>query len=617
MQMGAPPRVRWGRIALLLALWAGAMLLYAGTLSNPPVWDDHNVLFGQGFLMDCRNLPTAANPANFFRVLPVRNAARPAWLVSALLDTCLGGGRVVVYRIDNIFWHAVGAMLVMALGWCLSRDLAASLLAGVLFAVHPVHTETVNIISFRGDLLALASMLLSLILYREGDRRSGWTRWACWAASLAGFFTALLAKEMAIVLPLLLLLEGLFFPPTCPQAVVPGGVWQRRALLGGFALLVPFYLVFHTLRSGYVMAGHQDILSRWGARTAGPAPWPQRMALASRDGMSTKLEDPPWHPVYADGRLRFLTMSRVFGSYLRLLAWPWPLQGDYSPPVLDSWRHAGLLASWVAWLLLFAAAWKLRHRLPMAGFGLMWTATALLPVSGIVILRNLQAERYLYVPSAGFCLALGAVLARAGRLGPWRRRVFGAATALLILFWAGLTLSRNRDYRSELSYFRATEMADGSVARVHLALAGVYEGLRQPAAAEAEFRAALRLWPRYRKAQLLFAGFLMDKGRAQESEALLRSAGALSPGDPVIALRLGVCLLEQGHAEQAMEPLRAALEETNWASPLALYHLALACRRSGRLPEAGRLEERLRLTSPDLADLFRSRNPRIIRPAFF
>jgi len=211
----------------------------------------------------------------------------------------------------------------------------------------------------------------------------------------------------------------------------------------------------------------------------------------------------------------------------------------------------------------------------------------------------------------------GAVLARAGRLGPWRRRVFGAATALLILFWAGLTLSRNRDYRSELSYFRATEMADGSVARVHLALAGVYEGLRQPAAAEAEFRAALRLWPRYRKAQLLFAGFLMDKGRAQESEALLRSAGALSPGDPVIALRLGVCLLEQGHAEQAMEPLRAALEETNWASPLALYHLALACRRSGRLPEAGRLEERLRLTSPDLADLFRSRNPRIIRPAFF
>ena len=178
-------------------------------------------------------------------------------------------------------------------------------------------------------------------------------------------------------------------------------------------------------------------------------------------------------------------------------------------------------------------------------------------------------------------------------------------------------MARNRDYRSELSYFRATENVDGSVARVHLALAGVYEGLRQPAAAEAEFRTALNLWPRYRKAQLLFAGFLMDKGRAQESEALLRSAGTLFPGDPVIALRLGVCLLEQGRAEPAMEPLRQALEETNWASPLALYHLALACRRVGRSAEFRTLEERLRRTSPELADLLGGGNPRPVRPTFF
>ena len=593
------------------------MLLYAGTLRNPPVWDDHNVLFGQGFLMDCRNLPTAANPANFFRILPVRNAARPVWLVSALMDTCLGGGRVVVYRLDSIFWHAVGAMLVLALGWCLSQDLTASLLAGALFAVHPVHTETVNIISFRSDLLALAFMLLSFIFYREGDCRNGWTRRACWTASLVGFFTALLAKEMAITLPLLLVIGRLYFPTPRLQAAAGVRVWPRRVLWGAFVLLVPFYLVFHTLRSGYVMAGHQDILSFWGAKTAGSPARPPRLRYASKDGMSATLEDPPWHQVYADRRLRFFTMSRVFGSYLRLLAWPWPLQGDYSPPVLHSWRHAGLLASWAAWLLLFAAAWKLRHRVPMAGFGLMWTATALLPVSGMVVLRNLQAERYLYVSSAGFCLALGALLAWAGRLGIWRRRVFGAATALLVLSWASLTLARNRDYRSELAYFRATETVDGSVARVHLALAGVYEGLRQPAAAEAEFRTALSLWPRYRKAHLLFAGFLMDKGRAQESEALLRSAGELFPGDPVIALRLGVCLLEQGRSEPAMAPLRQALEETNWASPLALYHLALACRRAGRTAEFRKLEERLRLTSPELADLFGGGNPRPVRPTFF
>jgi hypothetical protein len=513
------------RVALLLGLWAGAMLLYVGILRHPPIWDDHEFVFGQSYLMDCRNLPRAAGPASLLSVPPVRNSARPAWLVSVLTDTCLGGGRTHVYRLDSIFWHAVGAVLVLALGWWLSRNLAAALAAGLLFAAHPVHAEAVNIITFRSDLLCLAFMLASLLLYRDALRRRGWPRGAGLAAALAAFAIALLSKEMAVVLPLLILLSHVYFP-----APRKGRVRQRERrrlglVLAGFLVLVPLYLAFRAPRSGYVSASHQDVFSSW-----------SRRALSGPE----KLEDPPWHAVYDQGGVRFLTMSRVFGSYLRLLTWPWPLQGDYAPRVVRSWRDPALLASWAAWLLLAAGAWSLRRRLPLAGFGLGWTAVGLLPVSGLVLLRNLQAERYLYVSSAGFCLAAGALWAELDRrLAAGPRRLAGrAALAALLALWAGTVWVRNRDFRSDEAFLRATVAVDPSVPRARLSLARLYGDRGDWAAAEREYRAGLELWPRARRARLEFADLLAGRGRREEALAQLRLARELFPDDREVRERL-------------------------------------------------------------------------------
>ncbi|MDD5628110.1 MAG: hypothetical protein PHU21_03530 [Elusimicrobia bacterium] len=528
------------RVALLLAVWAGAMLLYCGTLRHPPVWDDHDFVFGQSFLMDCRNLPKAASPANFLGVLQVRNSARPAWLVSVLADTCLGGGRTAAYRLTSIFWHAVGAVLVMALAWWLAGDLAAALLAGLLFAVHPVHTEAVNIIGFRSDLLALAFMLISLLLYLEGRRRAGWRQGAAFAASLAAFALALLSKEMAVTLPILAVLAEALFPVAPHPDAERRGRAGRVALLACALALVPLYLVFRAPRSGYVSPEHQDVFSAWRQRVSLPFSKPLAEAAPAAAEPRARFEDPPWQRVYDDGGVRFLTMSRVFGSYLRLLVWPWPLQGDYAPKVVESWRQPTLLASWAAWLLLLAGAWTLRRRLPLAAFGLAWTAAALLPVSGLVLLRNLQAERYLYVPSAGFCLAVGALGAALDRRlgpGPWRPAC-RAAFAAVLLIWGWRVWGRNRDFASDLAFFRATEAVDPSVPRVRLSLALAYEARGDWAEADREFAASLALWPRYRKARLLYADFLGERGRGRESLAQLRQAEDLFPDDPGVRQRL-------------------------------------------------------------------------------
>ena len=523
------------RVLLLLGLWAGAMLLYAGTLRHPPIWDDHEFVFGQGYLMDCRNLPQAASLASLGTVLPVRNCARPAWLVSVLADTCLGGGRVYVYRLSSAFWHAVGAVLVLALGWWLCGGLAAASAAGPLFAVHPVHAEAVNIITFRSDLLCLVFMLASLLLYRDALRRAGWPRRAGLAGSLAAFVLALLSKEMAVVLPLLLLLSHFYFP--VPGNIRAGGR-KLVLVLAGFLALVPLYLVFRAPRSGYVSASHQDVFSSWSRKFDLPLSTPREKPSAKHPSGLTKLDDPPWHEVYDDGGTLFLTMSRVFGSYLRLLLWPWPLQGDYAPRVVRGVEPT-VLASWAAWLLLFAAAWALRRRLPLAGFGLAWTAAGLLPVTGLVLLRNLQAERYLYVASAGFCLAAGALWAELDRRlsgrGLWAGR---AALALLVAVWAGRTWSRSRDFRSDQAFLEATIAVDPGVPRAHLSLARFYQSQGAWGVAEREYGTALSLWPTSRRARVDFADFLAGRGRREEALVQLREAERLPPQGPEVRVRI-------------------------------------------------------------------------------
>ena len=529
--MNHPQRLSAARVGLILGVILAAMLPYIGTLRNPPVLDDHHFVFEQSFLIDCRNLPRSLSPANFLGVLPVPNSARPVWLASVLLDTCLGKGYAFAYRLTSMYWHGVGAALVMVWAWMLVADLPVCVLAGILFAVHPVHTEVVNIIAFRGDELCLAWMLVSLILYRKGIGRAGLPRWAGLGASLACFALALLSKEMAVSLPLLIVATDALFP------VARLARSRRWGIFSLYVGLIGLYLMFHAPRSGYVMPGHQDVFSEWRGRVEVPFSRTLTAPVTAGPGRDSIVREDvrPWRRVYEEPKTRFLTMSRVFGSYLRLLAWPHPLQNDYAPEVIASARHRGVWLSWAAWLSLLAAAWALRRRIPLAAYGLLWTMAALLPVSGIVTLLNLQAERYLYVASAGFCLAVAALLSALARLkgSPWPRAAAIAAAGALAAAGAGLTARRNLDYRGELAFFEANEAVDARVPRVRLALAMLHDDLGHAGRAQAEYQAALRLWPDYLKARLFFADFLRRHGQRRQARAQLEAARRIAAADHV------------------------------------------------------------------------------------
>ena len=479
------------------AVWAGAAAalaaaLYAGTLSHPPVWDDHAFVFGQPFLRDCANVGRVLAPGAWLRPLPVAGSARPAWLLTVLLDTCAGGGARVAYRVSNLFWHAAGAATVAALAWELTASAPACAAAGLLFAAHPAHVEAVNIVTFRSDQMCLVFMILALLAYREWLRSEGALSAATGSAALVFAAAALLSKEMAVTLPLLALLS---------DALAPAGDGRRRRLTrwatAAAAALVCLYLAFRAPRSGYVMRSTEDFFSavRDGGLAARATPRP------------AAFEDPPWAAVYGDARARALTMSAVLGRELRRLAWPSDLQGDYAPEVVVSPLRLDVLGAWALWLLVVVAAWKLRRR-PAASFGLAWAAVCFLPVCGLVALYNLEADRYLYVPTAGACLAAAAAFDAAWRSrSAWARPAAAAVLAGLVAAGAALVLRRNRVYSSDAALLESVLAADPKVPRAHLGLAILAEDHGRLAEARAHLSAAASLAPGYARASDALARF--------------------------------------------------------------------------------------------------------------
>ncbi|MEQ1918099.1 MAG: hypothetical protein ABL955_02790 [Elusimicrobiota bacterium] len=482
------------------------MLLYAPTLGRPPIWDDHTFVFGQPFLNDCDNLRQVVSLDSFRGVLGVRGSARPVWLTSVLADSCLGGGRVSVYRVTSALWHALGALALTLLAWSLSKDELTALMAGALFAVHPLHVEAVSIITFRPDLLCLAFMLTCVLLHRESRLRSGWRAAAFHTVSLIAAAFALLSKEVAVVLPLLLLLSDALFPTGARGPKRVRGLWAGAARC---AALVALYLVYRAPRSGYVMRSSRDMFSELHQKTELPF---SRAIKGPVDHVAAEpLEDRQWQQVYSDPGARARTMSRIFGSYLRRLAWPWPLQGDYAPKVVSSWLSPGVLSAWAAWLLLLLAAWRLRERMPLASYGIVWTGVALLPVSGVVAILNLEADRYLYIPSAGACLAAAAYLRGAMRRGAAWSRAAMAVFILALCAGSFLTVKRLADFSGDEAFHRATLAVDPDVPRARLSLAMICADEGRDECAVSECREALRLWPGYPKAKLFCSDVLRER----------------------------------------------------------------------------------------------------------
>ena len=351
---------------MYLAVAACAVVVYLGALWNKFALDDLPIIVLN---------PLVGSPSGLWRAFAAPYWApdfgghmyRPLVIAGFALDALVDG--TAWFHAVNLLWHAGAAVAVAALArrW---MDTAGGLVAGLLFAVHPVHVEAVANVVGRAELMAAVFTVLA-VYAALGRAHVGWS-----AAALA---FGLLSKENAAVAPALVVwawILGLDRP-------------DRRRMISLFV--------------GWVLVG----AAYTAARTLVRQPFGGYLSIAPMFiGQS-------WLSVR-------LTAVAALADVARLLVFPLTLRVDYSPnertlvtsPI--DLRFAGGVFCAVAWAALLLIAWKRGKKLE--AFGLGWIGVAFLPVANFLYPAGFYvAERTLYLPSAGLVLAASAALSRLPR----------------------------------------------------------------------------------------------------------------------------------------------------------------------------------------------------------
>lgn len=555
--MNPEKKHRLGAAAALVLIFAAGFAVYSNSLRNNLVWDDSAYLTPDSFVCQPSNLKAALDPAHLWKVLPVANSARPVWMASVLLDAYFGGCSSFNLRLTGVLINCFNSMLLFCLVWVLSGELLPAFLAGFFFALHPIHAEAVNIVTFRGHLLAAFFSLLSVLAFIVSRRTAAGASLAWKIFSAVSMALAFLSHETAAVLPCLMLAADYF---QAPRSAV-SGAGEKVRLLNHVHLwiLLLIFLWFRMPRSGYDFGGTKDAFTRARESPSWSLVSPPQAGAPVVKNYLDKPGPPPWDAVYHSPALNLLTMSGVFGSYLRKLIIPYPLQADYNPPVISSFADIRPWLSWLAWAALLISAAASRGKAPLASLGIIWTAVCLLPACNIISIYNIQAERYLYISSAGICIALAALFSRY-RSGKSCRRVFFAAIPAYAAFFAVTTFSRNRDYADEMRLLASTERVSPGIPRVGAGLAALYAGSGRAGQAEELLRKGLESHPDALELRLPLCKLLLDTGRASEGEKVLEPLLRQPYSHMQINLHHAMVRWEKGERKQALAILEKSLQ---------------------------------------------------------
>jgi protein O-mannosyl-transferase len=537
---------------LIAVLILCAALPYLNTLLNGFVYDDNRQVLDNPYLKSFHFLPQVFGTTvwSFVGMQGVSNYYRPMMTFGYAVCYHLFGPLAYGFHLVNVFLHMGVVLLVFVVGRRLFKDRAFAFVAACLFALHPIHTEAVAWVAAVTTLDVTFFYLLTFWLFLSMARsRGGISPWVKLAAVMS-FGLTIFSKEQALTFPLLAMIYEHFFRDDRAETTF----WQKARRYGEFWLMDLAYVLFRVEHLGAFAPQIQ--LSRLG-----------------------------WYP-------SVLSALALVGQYLEKLFWPVELCAYYvfqkGNSVVEPRVLVGITAL-AASVMIFAS---LARRNRAASFGFIWFFVTLAPVLDIRYLAgNVFAERYLYLPSAGFCWLMGWAGVKlwrwlSTRASDWRYALLATSCALALLM-AVRVVARNRDWRSDEALYshtlkvspRATSIREnlGVVAWNHgwidqaekewsialklnpnspitlTNLGLVYDKREQYEQAAHYFREAMLHKPDYTDPHLNLGSMLMDLGRFEEAEWQLRAAVALSPLIPSCHNKLGKLYLKEGRLAEAEE----------------------------------------------------------------
>jgi tetratricopeptide (TPR) repeat protein len=586
-----------------LTLVAGvALACYLQTASYQFVYDDSVQVALNPRIRSFSNLGPAFTE-NFWAFAGTNsftNYYRPLQAAAYMAGYALGGLSPAAYHWINIMLHVCASLAVFWIGLEFMGNASIALWGALLFAAHPMHTESVAWIAGITDVgcgLFYFVALAAYLRYRRSDEgkrlRPARKHPEVWlGVSLVSFFLALLYKEMALMLPAALFLMDY----ACD---VKG---KRLASISRVKRLVPFVIVLII----YVLL-RINALGAF-ARTVLPLP----MTL--------------WD--------RLVTMAYLVGRYLQDLVIPLTHNAFH---VFRPFSSLGIREWCLPLVLLLAGAvltgiiWRLERKLGVlaALFGI--TLVPVLNLGGIG--QNIYAERYLYIPSLGFCLLAAGLIHR--YLNASKTSLF--LQSGIVLLFSALTLQHNPTWRNEKTFYEATLAVSPQAMPIRNNFGKILFEEKNLGAAERQFASALdaysttyvkssreaatsllglsavasaenrlddawkyaemasRLTPDWGEPYQTLGMLSAKRKNYAEAGKLLRFALQHEPGNAVAHVNLGSVLFNTGEPSAAEKEFRTAIELDPKLAGARLA-LALLLSRTSRIPEALlRLREALTL----------------------
>ena len=486
----------------------------------------------------------------------------------------------------NLGWHVLNVVLVFVVWRSLSGAVWPSALVAGLFALHPLHVESVAWISERKDVLSTALWLLTLLAYARWVERPSRGRYAL---VLLGALLGMLAKPMVVTLPGTLLLLDYW-----PLRRWPGRSWG--------ALLwekIPFIV------GALALAG----VTLWVQRETGATDFGEKLGFGARLGNA------------------LVSCVRYLGHTL----WPGTLSPFYPHPGAWPWgavAGASALLAAVSWL-----AWRERERRRWLFFGWSWYLGTLAPVLGLVqVGAQSMADRYTYVPLLGIFTVIAWAGAEAVQRRPGQSVVAAALAATVLIACAvrtavqvpvwktpvglvehmraavgahevieremgmALIVAERPEAEVMAAYRRGHELAPGYPFFLNeLGLSAARQGRFDEAAML--IGQALRLAPRHPAPQAGLAGVLEMQGLLVEAESRYRQALTLQPRLGVLHRLLGMNLTRQGRLPEARDACLEATRGDRWDA-LAYNQLGLIYASLGRPADALSCLERAHWINP-------------------
>jgi len=430
----------------------------------------------------------------------------PLTLLSHMAVCDLFGIESGAHHWVNVVLHALAAVLLFAWLRRATRALWPSAFVASIFALHPLHVESVAWISERKDVLSTFFWFLALYAYVRYTERPGPRRYLL---MVAPFCLGLMAKPMLVTFPFTLLLLDVW---PLRRARFPTTLWEKVPL---FALsLLSSAVTYFAQRSGGAV---------------------QHASLGEN--------------------LRNALIS--YASYIGQMFWPAGLAVFYPYRTsLAMWPAALALVAGVSVWAVFA--WRTR---PYFATGWFWYLGTLVPVIGLVqVGGQSHADRYMYVPMVGLCviLAWGA----ADVLRKWPRARIGIGSAGVVSCLACLVAaSAQAEYwrNSESLYQRAIGVTENNyLAQYNLGLYLEEIPGRRPDAFT-HFEAALRIKPDSVDARDQIGDYLMATGHTAEGLAQFEAALRIQPDSPDTRNRIGGALMATGHTAEGIAQFEAVL----------------------------------------------------------